>query len=95
LVSQLNREIERRFEPKPKLSDFAESGVIEQTAEAAVFVYYPYHLNDEEFSPYSSTLIIAKARYGITGENTLGFNGNRCKFYLSESKAMGDTLTVS
>ena len=95
LVSQLNREIERRFEPKPKLSDFAESGVIEQTAEAAVFIYYPYHLNDEEFSPYSSTLIIAKARFGVTGESTIGFNGNRCKFYLSESKALGDTLAVS
>ena len=94
LVSQLNREIERRFEPKPKLSDFAESGVIEQTAESAVFVYYPYHLNDEEFSPYSSTLIVAKARYGVTGENNLGFNGNRCKFYLSESKAMTDSRAI-
>lgn len=94
LVSQLNREIERRFEPKPKLSDFAESGVIEQTAESAVFVYYPYHLNDEEFSPYSSTLIVAKARYGVTGENNLGFNGNRCRFYLSESKAMADIAAI-
>ena len=28
LVSQLNREIEKRIDPKPRLSDFAESGVI-------------------------------------------------------------------
>ena len=40
LVSQLNREIERRLDPRPKMSDFAESGVIEQTAEAAIFVFY-------------------------------------------------------
>ena len=88
LVSQLNREIERRFDPKPKLSDFAESGVIEQTAEAAIFVYYPYQYDDEKFSPYSVNLISAKARYGLTGEGTVGFNGNKCKFYNTESEAL-------
>ena len=88
LVSQLNREIERRFDPKPKLSDFAESGVIEQTAEAAIFVYYPYQYDDEKFSPYSVNIISAKARYGLTGESTVGFNGNKCKFYNTESDAM-------
>ena len=88
LVSQLNREIERRFDPKPKLSDFAESGVIEQTAEAALFVYYPYQYDDEKFSPYSVNIISAKARYGLTGEGTVGFNGNKCKFYISESEAL-------
>ena len=88
LVSQLNREIERRFDPKPKLSDFAESGVIEQTAESAIFVYYPYQYDDEKFSPNSVNLISAKARYGLTGESTVGFSGNRCKFYNTESDAI-------
>jgi len=88
LVSQLNREIERRFDPKPKLSDFAESGVIEQTAEAALFVYYPYQYDDEKFSPHSVNIISAKARYGLTGEGTLGFNGNKCKFYNTEADAI-------
>ena len=60
LVSQLNREIERRFDPKPKLSDFAESGVIEQCAESALFVYYSYQYDDEKFSPYSISVIAAK-----------------------------------
>jgi len=88
LVSQLNREIERRYDPKPKLSDFAESGVIEQTAEAAIFVYYPYQYDDEKFSPYSVSIISAKARYGLTGESTVGFNGNKCKFYNTETDAL-------
>jgi replicative DNA helicase len=88
LVSQLNREIERRFDPKPKLSDFAESGVIEQCAESALFVYYPYQYDDEKFSPYSISVIAAKSRYGLTGESTLGFNGNKCRFYNTESKAL-------
>ena len=88
LVSQLNREIERRFDPKPKLSDFAESGVIEQCAESALFVYYPYQYDDEKFSPYSVNIIAAKSRYGLTGESTLGFNGNKCRFFNSESEAL-------
>jgi replicative DNA helicase len=88
LVSQLNREIERRFDPKPKLSDFAESGVIEQCAESALFVYYPYQYDDEKFSPYSINVIAAKSRYGLTGESTLGFNGNKCRFFNTESEAL-------
>ena len=88
LVSQLNREIERRNDPKPKLSDFAESGVIEQTAAAAIFVYYPYQYDDEKLSPYSVSIISAKARYGLTGESTVGFNGNKCKFYNTETDAL-------
>ena len=40
LVSQLNRDIEKRYEPRPRLSDYSESGVIEQTAESALFVWY-------------------------------------------------------
>ena len=87
LVSQLNREIERRFDPKPKLSDFAESGVIEQCAESALFVYYPYQYDDEKFSPYSINVIAAKSRYGLTGESTLGFNGNKCSFFNRASEA--------
>lgn len=89
LVSQLNREIERRFDPKPKLSDFAESGVIEQTAEAALFVYYPYQYDDEKFSPNAVNIISAKARYGLCGEASVGFNGNKCKFYDTEAEALG------
>jgi replicative DNA helicase len=88
LVSQLNREIERRFDPKPKLGDFAESGVIEQCAESALFVYYPYQYDDEKFSPYSINVIAAKSRYGLTGESTLGFNGNKCRFFNTESEAL-------
>ena len=60
LVSQLNRDIEKRYEPRPRLSDYSESGVIEQTAESALFVWYGYVFNDEEYSPYQSEIISAK-----------------------------------
>ena len=88
LVSQLNREIERRLDPRPKLSDFAESGVIEQTAEAAFFVYYPYAVDDRESDPYEIEVICQKARYGSLGSYNLGFNGDKCRMYFSRAEAM-------
>ena len=45
LVSQLNREIEKRLDPRPRMSDYAESGVIEQTAELAMFVFYGHNFD--------------------------------------------------
>jgi len=88
LVSQLNREIERRLDPRPKLSDFAESGVIEQTAEAAFFVYYPYAVDDRESDPYEIEVICQKARYGSLGSYNLGFNGDKCSIYFDRTEAI-------
>ncbi len=92
LVSQLNREIERRVDPRPRMSDYAESGVIEQTAESAIFIFYPYNFNDQENSPYETEIISAKTRYGRIGSYSMGFNGNRCKFYDSAEKASNDKV---
>jgi len=88
LVSQLNREIERRLDPRPKLSDFAESGVIEQTAEAAFFVYYPYAVDDSFGDPYELEIICQKARYGSLGSYSLGFNGDKCSVYFDRTEAI-------
>ena len=92
LVSQLNRDIEKRYEPRPRLSDYSESGVIEQTAESALFVWYGYVFNDNEYSPYQSEIISAKTRYGKVRTEEVGFNGDRCRFYLTEEEARNDTL---
>ena len=88
LVSQLNREIERRIDGKPKLSDFAESGVIEQTAESAFFVYYAYAVDDEENDPYETEIICQKSRYGQLGSYVMGFNGDKCRMYYSRADAV-------
>lgn len=88
LVSQLNREIERRMDPRPKLSDFAESGVIEQTAEAAFFVYYPYAVDDRENDRYEIEIICQKARYGQLGSYNMGFNGDKCSVYFDRTEAI-------
>ena len=93
LVSQLNREIEKRLDPRPRMSDYAESGVIEQTAESAMFVFYGHNFDSERYDQYKSEIIVAKSRYGRIGTHKIGFNGNRCKFYMNSDLAKNDTKT--
>ena len=95
LVSQLNREIEKRLDPRPRMSDYAESGVIEQTAESAVFVFYGYNFDHERYNRYGSEIIISKSRYGRVGTYPVGFNGNRCSFYTNKDMAVGDEPQVN
>ena len=90
LVSQLNREIEKRLDPRPRMSDYAESGVIEQTAETAMFVFYGYNFDHGKFNEHQSEIIVSKSRYGKIGTHRVGFNGNRCKFYMNSDMAKGD-----
>ena len=92
LVSQLNREIEKRLDPRPRMSDYAESGVIEQTAESAMFVFYGHNFDSDKFNPYKSEIIVAKSRYGKIGTHMVGFNGGRCKFYMNSSMAEKDNI---
>lgn len=81
LISQLSREIEKRIDPRPKMSDFAESGVIEQVTETCLFTFREYVFNPQEANPYESEVIAAKARYGVIDAYTIGFNGDKCKYY--------------
>ena len=90
LVSQLNREIEKRIDPKPRLSDFAESGVIEQTAVTAIMPFYGWNFDNESHDKYEIEIIVPKSRYGTIGTYIMGFNGNRCKFYFDRDDAKND-----
>ena len=90
LVSQLNREIEKRLEPRPRLADFAESGTIEQTAETALLVFYGYNFNDDKYNKYEIEVVCDKARYGKIGTYVMGFNGSKCKFYMNSDEAIKD-----
>jgi len=95
LLSQLNREIERRIDPYPRMSDYAESGVIEQTVENALFVFYGYNFDHENYDMYESEIISCKTRYGVVGGYKVGFAGNRCRFYVSRDQAVGDLRVAS
>lgn len=87
LVSQLSREIEKRVDPKPRMSDFAEGGTIEQVAESAIFIFYGYVFNHEEYDQYTAEMITAKSRYGEVGAYEVGFNGDKARYFLTPAEA--------
>ena len=67
LLSQLNRDLERRPDKRPIPADLRDSGAIEQDADAVIFIY-----DDEVYhpgSPYAGTaeLIVALQRNGPSG----------------------------
>ncbi len=79
VLSQLNRELEREKNRKPRLSDLRESGAIEQDADVVGLLYRPSSdddegaaaSSDEEAAPVN--LLIAKQRNGPTGDVNLTF----------------------
>jgi replicative DNA helicase len=83
LISQLNRDIEKRIDPVPKMSDLAESGSIEQVSENVLFVYYDYKVNYEEseIGKDQIQIVAAKVRYGENRKLLFGFNGDKALFH--------------
>lgn len=76
-LSQLSREVEKRPNKRPVLSDLRESGAIEQDADIVMFLDRP-HLNEEldegsTVSKGETNLIIAKNRNGATNTISLMF----------------------
>jgi replicative DNA helicase len=84
-LSQLSREIERRVDKEPKLSDLRESGSIEQDADMVCFIYRPeYYVTTVSDTGESlvgkAKFFIKKNRHGSLGEVKLDFNGRLTKF---------------
>ncbi len=90
LLSQLNRESEKRETGRPNLGDYAESGTIEQLAELCVFIRYPYAAQPKFYSKYETEIIVLKARYGRIGGFSIGYNGARNRFYTDPKDAIDE-----
>jgi replicative DNA helicase len=82
VLSQLNRELEKDKDRKPRMSDLRESGAIEQDADLIGLLYKPSKGDDDEGAPPAGAddneavpvnLLIAKQRNGPTGDVHLTF----------------------
>ena len=89
MLSQLNREAEKRPDKKPMLADLRESGSIEQDADIICLLYRPeyYKIKEIEYDNKSipsagiGVLIVAKQRDGKTGYVFFRHNKAMTRFY--------------
>lgn len=83
-LSQLSRDIEKRDDKRPVLSDLRESGSIEQDADIVMFLHREPTKGDEDttkqFRNKETELIIAKNRQGMTDSVSLIFHGHLSMF---------------
>ena len=79
--SQLSREVERRPDKQPQLSDLRESGAIEQDADIVAFLYREDYYEEEDAGDrVEANLLIKKQRNGPTGPIVLYFTKKQMRF---------------
>jgi replicative DNA helicase len=84
-AAQLNRRVEHRETPQPKLSDLRDSGEIEQDADYVLLLWRPeyYGMQEIDGNPIQegqARVLIAKQRMGETGAVNLTWVGNKMRF---------------
>ncbi len=83
LLSQLNRESEKRADKTPQLSDLRESGSIEQDADIVMFIadFADESAKDTNDDALDYTLVIAKHRNGMRGNIPIKWKSEFTQFY--------------
>ena len=79
-LSQLNRDLERRADKRPMMSDLRESGALEQDADLILFIYRDEIYNSESEDKNIAEINLAKHRNGEIGGCRLAFIGQYTKF---------------
>lgn len=81
-LAQLNREVEKRIDALPNLSDLRDSGAIEQDADVVIFLHRPIQSKPElgeDFKNFAK-VSVAKNRNGPCGVLKLHYLGEQTRF---------------
>lgn len=89
-LSQLSRDVEKRDDKRPVLSDLRESGSIEQDADIVMFLHRAPSKGDDDTTKQvknkETELIVAKNRQGMTDSVNLIFHGGLSMFSPRKAK---------
>lgn len=85
-ASQLSRELEKRSNKRPILSDLRESGSLEQDADIVMFIYRPDQYEPDTLKKNTAEIIVAKHRNGPVGSAELIFRPSFARFENAETR---------
>lgn len=91
-ISQLNRSVEQRHPPIPRLSDLRDSGSIEQDADVVMFIYREDRYKKDTPKQNIAEILIEKHRNGPTGKLDLYFNPQKTTFMNIEKGLTEDIM---
>jgi len=86
-LSQLSREVEKRVDKKPQLSDLRESGAIEQDADAVIMLHREDYYDPDTDKKWLTDVCVRKNRNGPVGESELYFEKEIMKFSELQTKS--------
>lgn len=91
-LAQLSREVEKRSDRRPQLSDLRESGAVEQDADVVMFPFRAWYYHTQGVAGFEHNekgesnenlgeLLIAKHRHGMVADIPMAWDGSRKLFY--------------